>query len=601
MSKKLGKPPPAAAAVQEEGREELFASCSFADLGLHPTLCAHLQDKMGFQAPTRIQAQAIPVAMSGQHMLVKAATGTGKTLAYLAPIVHLLQMREPRVDRTHGTFALVLVPTRELCLQVYGIAQQLVHRFHWIVPGYVMGGENRAKEKARLRKGISILIATPGRLLDHLQHTASFVYSNLRWIVFDEADSILELGFGKAVEDILEHLGSRNGAPDQNKNKGEHIRRQNLLLSATLNEKVNRLAKISLKNPVMIGLDDQKKPSGKSNKLGNSHTSLLSDDEDDGILENQNDILEHAVDDFKLPAQLVQRYVKVSCGSRLAVLLTILKSLFERQISQKVVIFLSTCDSVDFHYTVLSQLEWSSGSQLDKDKKQKFLSCKVFRLHGNMEQDDRKKSFLGFGSEKSAILVSTDVAARGLDFPKVKYIIQYDSPGEASEYVHRVGRTARIGEKGEALLFLQPIELDYLKDLESHGVSLTEYPFQKVLDSFPVNGQKPHKRKMISLDMHPWIMSLQRSLEGFVAAEDATKKLARDAFCSWVRAYTAHRGELKKIFMVKKLHLGHVAKSFGLKEQPSLVGRSHQVQLKKRKKEEKRERPAKRRKLPSKK
>ncbi|CAD6272075.1 unnamed protein product [Miscanthus lutarioriparius] len=598
MSKKLGKLPPAAA--QEEAREELFASCSFADLGLHSTLCAHLQDKMSFQAPTRIQAQAIPVAISGQHMLVKAATGTGKTLAYLAPIVHLLQMREPRVDRTHGTFALVLVPTRELCLQVYGIAQQLVHRFHWIVPGYVMGGENRTKEKARLRKGISILIATPGRLLDHLQHTASFVYSNLQWIVFDEADSILELGFGKAVEDILEHLGSRNGAPDQIKNKGERIQRQNLLLSATLNEKVNRLAKISLKNPVMIGLD-QNKPSGKSNNVGNNHTSLLSDEEEDEILGKQNDLVEHAVDDFKLPAQLVQRYVKVSCGSRLAVLLTILKSLFERQVSQKVVVFFSTCDSVDFHHTVLSQLEWSSDPQLDMDKKQKILSCKVFRLHGNMEQDDRKKSFLGFGSEKSAILVSTDIAARGLDFPKVKYIIQYDSPGEASEYVHRVGRTARIGEKGEALLFLQPIELDYLKDLELHGVSLTEYPFQRVLDSFPVNGQKPHKRKQISLDMHPWIMSLQRSLEGFVAAEDATKKLARDAFCSWVRAYTAHRGELKKIFMVKKLHLGHVARSFGLKEQPSLVGRSHQMQLKKRKKEQKRERPAKRRKLPSKK
>ncbi|XP_062180317.1 DEAD-box ATP-dependent RNA helicase 17 [Phragmites australis] len=587
------------ASAQEEGREGLFASCSFSDLGLHPTLCAHLQDKMGFQAPTRIQAQAIPVAMSGQHMLVKAATGTGKTLAYLAPIVQHLQMREPRVERTHGTFALVLVPTRELCLQVYGIAQQLVHRFHWIVPGYVMGGENRAKEKARLRKGISILIATPGRLLDHLQHTSSFVYSNLRWIVFDEADSILELGFGKAVEDILEHLGSRNGAPDQSKNKAEHMQRQNLLLSATLNEKVNRLAKISLKNPVMIGLDE--KPSGKSSTLGNSHTSLLSDDEEDEILEKQNDLVEQAVDDFNLPAQLIQRYVKVSCGSRLAVLLTILKSLFERQVSQKVVVFLSTCVSVDFHHTVLSQLEWSPGLQLDTEKKQKFLSCKVFRLHGNMDQDDRKKSFLGFGSEKSAILVSTDIAARGLDFPKVKCIIQYDSPGEASEYVHRVGRTARIGEKGEALLFLQPVEIDYLKDLELHGASLTEYLFQKVLDSFPVNGQKPHKRKQISLDMHPWIMSLQRSLESFVAAEAETKKLARDAFCSWVRAYTAHRGELKKIFMVKKLHLGHVARSFGLKEQPSLVGRSHQVQLKKRKKEQKRERPAKRRKLPSKK
>ncbi|KAK3135516.1 hypothetical protein QOZ80_5BG0419890 [Eleusine coracana subsp. coracana] len=595
MSKKLGKPP---AAAKEEGREGLFASCSFADLGLHPTLCAHLQDKMSFQAPTRIQAEAIPVAMSGQHMLVKAATGTGKTLAYLAPIVHLLQMREPRVERTDGTFALVLVPTRELCLQVYGIAQQLVHRFHWIVPGYVMGGENRAKEKARLRKGISILIATPGRLLDHLQHTASFVYSNLRWIVFDEADSILELGFGKALEDILEHLGSRSGVPDQNKNKMGNMQRQNLLLSATLNEKVNRLAKISLKNPVMIGLDDQKK---QSNMLGKNHTSLLSDDEEDEILEKKNDFVEHEHDDYKLPAQLVQRYVKVSCGSRLTVLLTILKSLFERQVSQKVVVFMSTCDSVDFHHTILSQLEWSPGLQLDMDKKQKFLSCKVFRLHGNMEQEERKKSFLGFGSEKSAILVSTDIAARGLDFPKVKYIIQYDSPGEASEYVHRVGRTARIGEKGEALLFLQPVELDYLQDLERHGVSLTEYPFQKVLDSFPAIGQKPYKRKQISLDMHPWIMSLQRSLEGFVAAEAEMKKLARDAFCSWVRAYTAHRGELKKIFMVKKLHLGHVARSFGLKEQPSLVGRSHQVQLKKRKKEQKRERPTKKRKLSSKK
>ncbi|KAF6993003.1 hypothetical protein CFC21_009951 [Triticum aestivum] len=608
--RKLGRPPPAAAPAapkakakaNEDDGEGLFSSRSFADLGLHPTLCAHLQDKMGFQGPTRIQAQAIPVAMSGQHLLVKAATGTGKTLAYLAPIVHLLQMREPRVERTHGTFALVIVPTRELCLQVYGITQQLVHRFHWLVPGYVMGGESRSKEKARLRKGISILIATPGRLLDHLQHTSSFVYSNLRWIVFDEADSILELGFGKAVEDILGLLGSRTDASDENKSKTDPMQRQNLLLSATLNEKVNRLANISLKNPVMIGLDEQKKPSERSRALGKKHTSLLSDDEED-IPDKHNNIVEPAVDDFKLPAQLVQRYVKVSCGSRLAVLLTILKSQFERQVSQKVVVFMSTCDAVDFHHTVLSQLEWSRGLALDTDKKQKFLGCKVFRLHGNMDQEDRKKSYLGFSSEKSAILVCTDVAARGLDIPKVRCIIQYDSPGEASEYVHRVGRTARIGEKGEALLFLQPVELDYLKDLELHGVSLTEYPFQKVLDGFPVNGEKPLKRKPISLDMHPWILSVQRTLENYVASEATTNKLARDAFCSWLRAYTAHRGELKKIFMVKKLHLGHVARSFGLKEQPSLVGRSHQVQLKKRKKEQKREGqgPTKRRKFPTKK
>jgi ATP-dependent RNA helicase DDX31/DBP7 len=103
----------------------------------------------------------------------------------------------------------------------------------------------------------------------------------------------------------------------------------------------------------------------------------------------------------------------------------------------QVVVFLSTCDSVDFHHTVLSQLEWSRGLALDAENKQKFLSCKVFRLHGSMDQEDRKKSYLGFSTEKSAILVCTDVAARGLDIPKVKCIIQYDSPGEASEYVHR--------------------------------------------------------------------------------------------------------------------------------------------------------------------
>ncbi|KAJ0962418.1 hypothetical protein J5N97_030246 [Dioscorea zingiberensis] len=208
----------------------IFASCSFSDLGLHANLCQHLQgflllprllnikERMGFEVPTQIQAQAIPVVISGRHVLVNAATGTGKTIVYLAPIVHLLQMYEPRIERSDGTFALVLVPTRELCMQVYEILQKLVHRFHWIVPGYIMGGENRSKEKARLRKGISILIATPGRLLDHLKNTSSFVHEKLRWIVFDEADRILELGFGKAIEEILDILGSRQNSSGTREN-----------------------------------------------------------------------------------------------------------------------------------------------------------------------------------------------------------------------------------------------------------------------------------------------------------------------------------------------------------------------------------------------
>ncbi|MBA0725970.1 hypothetical protein Golax_001828 [Gossypium laxum] len=590
---------------------EIFASCSFSSLGLHSTLSEQLQERLGFEAPTLVQAQAIPVILSGRHVLVNAETGSGKTIAYLAPIIHYLQGYNPRIERSHGTFgmfyafngmcicayrfcksrimnklkidmfmiALVLVPTRELCLQVYEILQKLLHRFHWIVPGYVMGGENRNKEKARLRKGISILIATPGRLLDHLKNTSSFVHTNLRWIIFDEADRILELGFGKDIEEILDLLGSRANESVE-KGKSSEFQRQNLLLSATLNEKVNHLSKISLENPVMIGLDNMKmQPDSSVNQTG----SLGSDVDED--LDYSIKSVNSSSGDYRLPAQLVQRFVKVPCGSRLAVLLSILKHLFEREASQKVVVFFSTCDAVDFHYMLLSEFQWSPYSQFEEELKQMFLKCKTFRLHGNMKQEDRRTTFSAFKTEKSALLVSTDVAARGLDFPKVRCIIQYDSPGEASEYVHRVGRTARLGERGESLLFLQPIEVDYLQDLEKHGVSLTEYPLLKIIDSFPLHSQMHRVKKFVSLESHPWVVSLQRELESYISAEPKIKKQAKDAFCSWVRAYTAHRGDLKQIFMVKKLHLGHVAKSFALREQPSLVGKTFQNQSKKRKRD----------------
>lgn len=569
---------------------EIFASCSFSSLGLHPTLCNQLRERMGFEAPTLIQAQAIPVILSGRHVLVNAATGTGKTVTYLAPIIHHLHAFSPRIDRSYGTFALVLVPTRELCLQVYETLQKLLHRFHWIVPGYVMGGENRVKEKARLRKGISILIATPGRLLDHLKNTASFLYTNLRWIIFDEADRILELGFGKEIEEILDHLGSRKSEPVAKGSVASESQRQNLLLSATLNEKVNHLAQISLENPVMIGLDDNKV---QSNILLDHSGSVGSDVE----AELLNKMTVSLSGDYKLPAQLIQRYVKVPCGSRLAVLISILKHLFEREASQKIVVFFSTCDAVDFHYSLLSKFQLSPYSQPEAELKQFFLKCKTFRLHGNMKQEDRRSTVGAFKTEKLALLLSTDVAARGLDFPKVRCIIQYDSPGEATEYVHRVGRTARLGERGESLLFLQPIELDYLQDLEKHGVSLAEFPILKVLDKFPLYGQMPRVKKVFCLESHPWVILLQRALESFILAKPKIKELAKSAFCSWIRAYTAHRGELKRIFMVKKLHLGHVAKSFALKEQPSLVGKSFQKQSKKRKANEKEKGQMKKRKI----
>ncbi|KAH1209560.1 DEAD-box ATP-dependent RNA helicase 17 [Glycine max] len=304
------------------------------------------------------------------------------------------------------------------------------------------------------------------------------------------------------------------------------MQRQNLLLSTTLNERVNHLAKMSLDNPVMIGLDES--------------------DEDS---EDKYYSKVPTVGDYKVPLQLIQRYMKVPCGSRLPVLLSILKHLFEREPSQKVVLFFSTCDAVDFHYSLLSEFQFSSYSQTE-GVQQVFLGCKTFRLHGNMQQEDRRTSFQAFKTEKSALLLSTDVSARGLDFPK---------------------------------------------DLEKHGVSLTEYPVLKVLDNFPL--QKNHTKKSVFLESHPWVLCLQKALEAFIMSKPEMDELSRKAFCSWVRAYTAHRGELKRVFMIKKLHLGHVAKSFALKQPPSLVGQSFQKQIEKRKIFEKKNGLSKKRKV----
>ncbi|CAN6680712.1 unnamed protein product [Malus baccata var. baccata] len=341
------------------------------------------------------------------------------------------------------------------------------------------------------RFGISERLKVQEKDDEDCLYTSSFVHTNLRWIIFDEADRILELGFGKEIEEILDFLGSRqHGSAAKNGTVMSKFEfpRQNLLLSATLNEKTSSSIDIEIcKRCVPIN--------------------------------------------FLFPFFFLCR--GVPCNARLGVLLSILKYLFELETSEKVacfstfhflmsstsfcyalpcrfthmlilqiVLFFSTCDAVDFHYSLLNEFQFKPYSGPGAEIKQRFVNCTTFQLHANMEQEDRRSAFETFRREKSALLLSTDVCARGLDFPKVKCIIQYDSPGEATEYAHRVGRTARLGERGDSLLFLQPIEMDYLKELEKHGVSLAEFPFLKILDSYPLYGHK-HVKKFVSIDAHP--------------------------------------------------------------------------------------------------
>lgn len=198
----------------------------------------------GFTQPTVVQSYAIPEIMKGGDVMIKSETGSGKTLAYLIPIVQMLQAAPERIERSDGAYCLILVPTRELCVQIEEAVKKLLLPFFWIVPTVICGGQKRKAEKSRLRKGANIIISTPGRLLDHALHTASLSLSRVRMLVLDEADRLLDMGFEQQLRDLLELL--RKQTPR---------RPQTVLLSATLSPQLEQLATLSLQEPSFLDVD----------------------------------------------------------------------------------------------------------------------------------------------------------------------------------------------------------------------------------------------------------------------------------------------------------------------------------------------------------
>lgn len=509
---------------------------SFEALGVSDLLCVHLKS-MGFHTPTDVQRAAIPPLLAMKDVLVNAPTGTGKTLSYLLPMLQNLALRTPKISRDQGTCALILAPTRELCLQVSDTLVLLTRRFVWLVPGTVHGGENRAKEKARLRKGITILAATPGRLLDHLENTSSFKIDQLEWLILDEADRLLDLGFGKKLEQIINILRSKQSSKVE-------LTRCTALFSATLHGKnFEDLVHLSLDDPVRISVGDV---NGTGNKEEVRGGSFAKDDKPQLIV----------------PSQLKQEAVIVPMKLRLWALAELIKKvMYTNNRMQKLVIFFSTCDSVEFHY-MLFKNAWSSITGLPLLPSS---TDGLHRLRGTMNQADRTRTLLAFTAAKAGVLLCTDVAARGLDFPAVTHIVQYDPPGTAEEYVHRVGRTARLGQAGEALLFLSPSERGYVDYLKGKGLQIS------VRDEHLQSLGDLGKMRMVLLNT--------------VGADGILFVLAEDAFRAYVRAYATHSVETKQWFAIKKLHLGHVADSFGLKERPKLLAKSGTKRLQQARKE----------------
>ncbi|PKI85089.1 RNA helicase [Malassezia vespertilionis] len=283
----------------------------FSTLDLSDATARGLKE-MGFQTMTEVQARCIPPLLAGKDVLGAAQTGSGKTLAFLIPVVDMLYRLKfkPR----NGTGAIVISPTRELALQIFGVAKELMEH-HSQTLGIVMGGANRKAEADKLQKGVNLIIATPGRLLDHLQNTKGFVFSNLKTLVIDEADRILEIGFEDEMRQIVQLL------PET---------RQTMLFSATQTTKVQDLARVSLRpGPLYINVHEQ---------LAASTVSKLE-----------------------------QGYVVCDSDKRFLLLFTFLK----RNAGKKCIVFMSSCNSVKYHAELLNYIDVPVLDLHGKQKQQK--------------------------------------------------------------------------------------------------------------------------------------------------------------------------------------------------------------------------------------
>ena len=454
-----------------EGKQKkgIFSDQVFAELPIGDKTKDALKE-LGFEKMTQIQAKSIPDALAGKDLLGAAKTGSGKTLAFLVPIVELLT--KVNFTRKQGTGAIVISPTRELSLQIYGVLRDLIEQAgHPQTHGLVMGGANRKAEADKLIKGVNIIVATPGRLVDHLSNTKGFNYQRLQMLVIDEADRILDQGFEEDMHTIIKLVPKE---------------RQTILFSATQTKKVEDLARLSIKGtPVYVGVHDE--------------------------------------DTAATVAGLQQGYVTCPSEKRFQLLFTFLK----KNKNKKVMVFFSSCNSVQFHSELLN-----------------YIDIEVQAIHGKQKQQKRTTTFFQFCKQDKGILCCTDVAARGLDIPDVDWIVQYDPPDDPKEYIHRVGRTARgTNNQGRALLFLLPEETAFLRYLRLAKVELNEYEF-------------PSSK----------VANIGTQMTMLIEKNYYLNKSARDAYRSYLLAYASHSH--KDIFKVLELDLQGVGKGFGFSVPP---------------------------------
>lgn len=339
---------------------------SFKELGLHPSLLRRCES-LGYFEPTPIQKQAIPLVLDGEDVIACAETGTGKTAAFLLPILQTLIE-----ERTTGTAVLVLAPTRELANQTGQACRELAPKN--IKCAVLIGGAGYRKQEEALRRGVDIIVATPGRLVDFMER-GEIDLSRLQTLVLDEADRMLDMGFLPTIKRIVKTLP---------------IDRQTLFFSATMALEIEKIASSMTIEPEFVEVSRR----GKVTDL---------------------------VDQTVYP---------VAAHSKTVLLLDLL----EREKLDRVLVFTRTKRGADKIAHILEKR-----------------AHKSTRIHGDRSQSQREAALRSFKNGITNVLVATDVAARGIDIDSVSHVINYDIPEAPEDYVHRIGRTGRAGNRGRAI------------------------------------------------------------------------------------------------------------------------------------------------------
>ena len=359
----------------------------FSKFSLSPEILRSINDR-GHHLATPIQSGAIPHALAGRDLIATAETGSGKTAAYLIPLIERLCRRPNDSQSITGIRAIILSPTRELAAQV---AQEfrLLARNTRLKAVVIVGGDSMNRQLHDLHNGAQVLVACPGRLIDHLER-GTVKLDRVEVAVLDEADRLLDMGFMPQLRRIMRMVPQR---------------RQTLMFSATMGTDVRQAAREFLSNPAHVNVGEQTTP----------------------------------------PASIRQTIYPVTLNNKGPMLLELLK----RDEVESAIVFTRTRSRADRVAKMLTHNRIAA-----------------IAIHGDRSQDQRKSALAGFRAGKYRVMVATDLAARGLDIQDVSHVINFDLPDEAEDYIHRIGRTARMGKAGEALSLVTPEDLVSLRRIE---------------------------------------------------------------------------------------------------------------------------------------